>query len=153
MTTIDSVGHRRVPNSHVAFTTEYVVWLDDGSLGLGATPEGETISIYEDRRATDADMVVKRLRRDGLVDRQLTQEVRDDYLSQTMTTFVRNTCFALSLAFFNTEAKAGRHYLPGGSALPSRAPKICCNVLNGGWHELSPVVWCKSRREAPGAVT
>ena len=103
MQTIASITHRRILNSHVAFTTEFAVMLDDGALGLGAAAEGETISIYEDRLATDPDAVVDTLRRDGLMGRPIDQDDLDDYLRERIGVFGRNTCFALSLAFYNAE--------------------------------------------------
>ena len=36
--TMRSIGHRRVLNSHVTFTTEFSILLDDGSVGIGASP-------------------------------------------------------------------------------------------------------------------
>lgn len=133
MPLIESVTHRRVLNSHVAFTTEFVVRLGDGAVGWGAAPEGETISVYEDRKAIDPDAVIERLRRDGLLGKSMTQEEWDHHLSERVGTFGRNTCFALSLAFYESLTRP----LSRGSdahAAGARAPRICCNILNGGWH-------------------
>ena len=36
-------------NAHVEFTNEFIFEHKDGSKGIGGSPKGETISIYEDR--------------------------------------------------------------------------------------------------------
>lgn len=134
MPTIESITYRRILNSHVAFTTEFTVMLDDGALGLGAATEGETISIYEDRLSTDPGAAIHALRCDGLMDRPIGQADLDDYLAEKIGAFGRNTCFALSLAFYNAEMlspSVGRAAQPDG---PLVAPRICCNILNGGRH-------------------
>ena len=131
MPAIESIGHLRVLNSHAAFTTEFVVTLSGGAVGRGASPEGETISTYEDRKTTDPAAVIERLRGDGLLNRPLTQAEWDHHLTEKVGAFGRNTCFALSLAFY--EALRSPLSRDGGQA-PSRAPRICCNILNGGWH-------------------
>ena len=46
---IKSVHHRRILNSHGEFTNEFIIVLNNGSIGRGASPKGETISIYEDK--------------------------------------------------------------------------------------------------------
>jgi broad specificity phosphatase PhoE len=56
---IESMSCRRILNSHGDFTGEYVVELDDGRSGAGAAPQGETISIYEDRQsAIDPETII-----------------------------------------------------------------------------------------------
>lgn len=134
MPTIDSITQRRILNSHVAFTTEFTVLLDNGARGLGAAAEGETISIYEDRLSTDPAVVICAIRGDGLMDRPISQEEFDDYLTARIGVFGRNMCFALSLAFYSAEQLT----LPAGRNArqdpPLAAPRICCNILNGGRH-------------------
>jgi len=129
MATIESVGHRGILDSPVAFTTEYVVRMDDGTTGIGASSEGETASIYEDKRATDAVTVIGRLRSDRLMGRLLAQEgCWDDHLSWMTTTFGRNTCFALSRAFYDAEQDAGWRSGPEGVevALPCPQDLLQC---------------------------
>lgn len=132
MPTIASLTQRKVLNSHVAFTSEYELRLDDGRVGRAAAPEGETISIYEDNRTTDPDVVIARLRHDGMIGGAVDQEIFDGYLESRIPEFGRNTCHALSLALH--EAVGG---LPQGRSSgllpPLRAPRLCCNILNGGW--------------------
>ena len=134
MHTIASLTHRRILNSHAAFTTEFTLRLDDGTIGLGASPEGETISIFEDKTARDPEVVIATVRRDGLIGRPIDQEGFDEYLAGHIEAFGRNTCYALSLAFYEAIEGAA-----AASAVESRgeayhAPTLCCNVLNGGQH-------------------
>ena len=135
MRAIESITWRRVLNSHAEFTTEFVVKTDDGAHGVGASPQGETISIYEDRQAPiDPEDIVERLRRDGWFDRPILQEELDGHLDQMSDSFGRNNCYALSLAFFNA---CGCPWSAEGSGITNgamTAPFICCNILNGGWH-------------------
>lgn len=134
MPTIAAITHRRILNSHVAFTTEFAVTLDDGALGLGAAAEGETISIYEDRLSTDPADVIDALRHDGLMDRPIGQEDLDSYLAEKIGAFGRNTCFALSLAFHNAVELSPPVDRATRSDGPFAAPRLCCNILNGGRH-------------------
>lgn len=134
MPTIESITHRRIINSHVAFATEFAIRLNDGAAGWGAAPEGETISIYEDRKATDPDAVIDRLRSDELMDRPIDQESWDDYLSQRMDDFGRNTCFALSLALCDSARNPVWPRSVDAASASLHAPKICFNILNGGRH-------------------
>ena len=46
---IKSINWRRILNSHMGFTNEFVIELENGNIGIGASPQGETIGIYEDR--------------------------------------------------------------------------------------------------------
>lgn len=135
MRSIEAIAHRRILNSHAAFTTEFVVTLDDGSVGAGASPQGETIGIYEDRKVQIAAAdIVETVRRDGYLGKPLQQEDLDEYLGQKASVFGKNNCYALSLAFF-TAAQRSPSAPPFGLPNVSRsAPRICCNILNGGYH-------------------
>lgn len=136
MSTIKSIVCRKVLNSHVEFTNEFIVELDDGSVGIGGSPQGETISIYEDRAVSiDPETIIQTIEADGYLGRSLEQEGFDDYLQQRISTFGRNNAYGLSLALFNAMG-ASRSVLelfdkPGEKLAP---PCICCNILNGGWH-------------------
>ena len=46
---IKTVHYRRILNSHREFTNEFIIFLNNGSIGRGASPKGESISIYEDK--------------------------------------------------------------------------------------------------------
>ena len=52
MSIIKSLTCRRVLNSHVEFTNEFVVEFEDGAVGTGSSAQGETISIYEDNKVS-----------------------------------------------------------------------------------------------------
>ncbi len=133
---IRSIRCRRVLNSHVEFTNEFVVELRDGSVGVAGSPQGETISIYEDRKLTvDPGMIVKMLEAGRCLGREIDQEGFDEFLRGEMASIGRNNAFGLSLAFFNA-TRATRSAFDLFSRPPAKldAPKLCLNILNGGWH-------------------
>jgi enolase len=136
MNKIKCLHSRKILNSHVEFTNEFFIELDNDRCGIGSSPQGETTSIYEDGIITvDAAGIVETVRKDGLFNVPLDQSKFDHYLKQKTDIFGRNNAFALSLAFFN--ATNNSHY---GCALKSEAcrestfPKLCMNILNGGAH-------------------
>jgi enolase len=133
---VKSISCRRILNSHGDFTGEYSVELDDGRIGAGAAPQGETLSIYEHERvAIDPGTIIESMRRDRVFDVPLTQETFDEYLEQHIPLIGRNNAFALSLAFFNARKEVEsifRLFERGES--PLTAPALCLNILNGGWH-------------------
>ena len=136
MPAIRSLAYRKILNSHVELTNEFVVELDDGSVGNGASARGETISIYEDRTApVDPETVIRTIKGDGYLGRTLQQEDFDSYLQQRISRFGRHNAYGLSLAFFNalsTSRSAGD--LLGRPQAKLAPPRLCCNILNGGWH-------------------
>ena len=133
MWSIEAIGHRRIFNSHVEPTTEYSVWLRDGSVGRGASPHGETIGIYEDKgRPVDAAEVIAALRAGDALQPAFDQGSFDALLGERITpAFGKNTGYALSLAFFNAAKDASA---PTVAADAAGRPRLCCNILNGGWH-------------------
>lgn len=138
MNKIKSVGWRRTLNSHVDFTTEFSVTLVDGSVGYGSSPRGETPSIFEDKgMSADPARIVDALERDGWIGRDIDQASFDGYLEQRVEEYGRNNCYALSLAFFNAIGGFASliQDVPRPRATPF--PRVCCNVLNGGWHAYS----------------
>jgi enolase len=136
MRAIKSIKYRRVLNSHVQFTNEFLVELNDGSIGIGGSPRGETISIYEDRKVpTNAQSIIRAIEDDGCFGRECTQESFDAYLEERMAAFGRNNVFALSLAFLNATKASGLAPDPfDASDRVLSPPRICCNILNGGQH-------------------
>lgn len=134
MATIKSLNYRKILNSHVEFTTEFIIELDNGSVGVGSSPKGETISVYEDRKVTiTPGHIIETLRKDGLLKKELNQEMFDNYLQENISAIGRNNAYSLSLAFFNA-VNAGRSIknvfnVRGRKLL---APKLCLNILNGG---------------------
>lgn len=136
MSTIKSLTYRRVFNSHVEFTNEFIVKFDDGSVGVGSSPQGETISIYEDKKVSiDPATIIQRIESDGYLGRPLEQEDFDDYLQQRIPIFGRNNVCGISLAYFNaTSASRSLFELFNKSEAKLTPPHICYNILNGGWH-------------------
>jgi enolase len=128
---VRSVNHRMILDSHAGCTTEYLVELVNGVCGTGSSSQGETISIYEDRGpAVDPRRIVDALSRDGIIGCETNQERLDQYLHGRIGEFGRNTCFALSLAFFDAATTSS-----GATRRAScELPRLCLNVLNGGLH-------------------
>lgn len=136
MSTIKSITHRRILNSHVDFTSEFLIELEDGSVGRGASPKGETISIYEDQNLpVDPDSIIRQVEADGCLGKPFDQESFDAYLDGRFTRFGRNNAYSLSLAFYKaTEVTRSPFELFGRAEGRLQAPKLCLNILNGGWH-------------------
>jgi enolase len=136
MSTIKSIAYRKILNSHVAFTNEFIILLDDGSVGTGASPQGETISIYEDRTVSiDPQTIISAIQRDGLVGTSLDQNGFDHYLQMHIANFGRNNVYGLSEAFFEATMKTRSMFdLFGKPNAKLEPPRICLNILNGGWH-------------------
>jgi enolase len=110
--------------------------LADGRVGAGAAPQGETISVYEDRGSPiDPESVIEWLKRDSVLDALLSQDSFDDYLERNISRIGRNNAFALSLALFNARAQTESAFdILGRRESRLQAPFLCLNVLNGGWH-------------------
>lgn len=134
MPVIESISSRRVLNSHVQFTTEFVVKLSDGSIGWGAPPQGETVSVFEGRPMdVSTKAIVGMLERDGCLGVELEQEYFDDCLQRHIEKLGRNNTYGLSLAFFNaTSVPRSGPMLWGPAGARARLPRLCCNILNGG---------------------
>jgi len=133
---IRSVSFRKVLNSHVLFTNEFLVEFDDGSVGRAASPQGETVSIYEDRTIDiDPGAIVRTIATDGLTGRPLDQAAFDSYLEKHLAPFGRNNAFALSEAFFAATLRTrSAAELFGRPQVEWRLPRLCLNILNGGSH-------------------
>ena len=136
MPAIRKIACRRILNSHVEFTNEFIIELADGAVGIGGSPQGETISIYEDKRiGISPDTVIRKLEAAGVLGRENDQAGFDVVLENEIPHIGRNNAFSLSLAFFNAtrEARAANELfgLPPAKLTP---PRLCLNILNGGWH-------------------
>jgi enolase len=127
---IEAIDHRRIYNSHVEPTAEFTILLASGATGRGASPHGETIGIYEQAGTLlSAPAVIETMRRDGVLGVNTDQVAFDAYLGAHTETFGKNTCFALSLAFFDASRDPD-----GAQQVPVARPRLCLNILNGGWH-------------------
>lgn len=133
---IRDISWRRVLNSHLGLTNEFVVELENGEVGVGSSSQGETISIFEDRATRpDAGRIIEEMRADRLFDRSVTQSDLDRFLEERMRRFGRNNCWAMSLAFFNAaQSPSSKQWgvRNGGDAVIF--PRLCLNVVNGGSH-------------------
>ncbi len=132
---IRSIRGRRILNSHVGLTNEFVIELESGGIGVGASPQGETISVYEDASTrSDVKAIIREIRRAPLLDSPVSQADFDEYLHGNMKMLGRNNCWALSLAFFNAVQHAPFGPWRSGGKGPAGFPLLCLNVLNGGHH-------------------
>jgi enolase len=136
MPRIQSLAYRKILNSHVDFTPEFTVTFEDGTSGRGASPKGETLSVYEDQNhPVHPGSILRQMEADGCLERPFDQASFDAYLAGRVDRFGRNNAFSLSLAFFKaTEATRSPWELFGRLEGPLSAPRLCLNILNGGWH-------------------
>ena len=136
MATITSIAFRKILNSHVGFTNEFIIEFADGAIGVGGSPQGETISIYEDKRISiSPETIIKRLTDGGYIGREIDQVAFDDGLQKEISLIGRNNAFSLSLAYFNaTKENRPLHELFGKPKRKLTPPRLCLNILNGGWH-------------------
>jgi len=136
MPTIQTIKYRNILNSHVRFTPEFIVQFEDGSLGTGAAPQGETISIYEDKKVSiTPETIIQTIQSNGILGRPIDQEEFDLYLQQNISAFGRNNAYSLSLAFFNAIRQTATIYELFDRGKDRLVPPcLCLNILNGGWH-------------------
>ena len=136
MPQIKTISYRKILNSHVEFTNEFIVKLSNGYIGIGSSPLGETISIYEDKTNTiDPQRIIQTINQDQYYNIPLNQNKFDYYLQRKMHIFGRNNCYALSLAFFNATNKSRKQPPPYKKISTNITfPNLCINVLNGGKH-------------------
>ena len=133
---IKKIRYRKILNSHVNFTNEFVIELEDGSIGICASSQGETISIYEDKKVSfDPEIIIKTLEAENLLGKPLDQELFDSFLSEHRIEFGQNNAYGLSEALFNaTLSKQTLIELFHKPRSKLTAPLLCLNILNGGWH-------------------
>lgn len=136
MSKITGIRSRKILNSHAEFANEFIIELEDGSKGVGASPRGETISIYEDKvHARDGEAVINKIYSDGCYRKTLSQEALDAYLQQNVNHFGYGNCFAISLAFYNALENIRSHARTNEKTEKRRSfPRLCLNILNGGQH-------------------
>lgn len=120
----------------MSFTNEFIIKFDDGSVGTGTSPQGETISIYEDRKVSiDPQTIVETIKKSGLLGKSLDQNGFDQYLQPQIPVLGRNNVYGLSEAFFYATTKNRSMFdLFGRPEAKLEPPRICLNILNGGWH-------------------
>lgn len=133
---VRSINWRRILNSHVEFTNEFMIELDNGNVGTGASPQGETISIYEDKvTESNPQRIIEEIKHELRLDHDLTQSDFDGFLELKTQQFGRNNCWALSLAFFNAiHFPLSRFWANDVKNAKGKFPQLCVNVLNGGQH-------------------
>jgi enolase len=129
---LESVTSALTISTKGCVTDEYSLRFDDGAVGRGSAPLGETRSRYEAEGGDiDAPSVVQALAEDGILGREFCQTEFDQYLTSNVARMGPSAAFSLSCAFFEA---ALRSY--GGCSRPEQAvpPRFCLNILNGGRH-------------------
>ena len=136
MYVIKAIKFREILNSHAALTAEFIVEFVDGSVGMAASPQGETISIYEDKYISIApETIIKKIDEDGFIGKQIDLKTFDAYLERNVSLIGRNNAFGLSLAFLKAaNEKRSLFELFDKPKANLSPPRLCCNILNGGWH-------------------
>jgi len=80
-----SITGYKTYNSHLNNTNEFAITLENGVKGLGAPPQGETISIYEDRAfPIDPQYIIDSLTTDGMLGIEIDQTSLDAYLKKNV---------------------------------------------------------------------
>lgn len=125
---IAEIGDTLVLNSHLEWIPEFTMRLADGRVGRGATPRGETPSVYEashtdSGRATDVTADIRRT----LIGETLDQLSLDRLLGDRRTAWGIRTGFALSVAFFEATRT-------NTLVADQHSPAVLFNLLNGGLH-------------------
>ena len=123
---IAGISGRQVLNTHLAWTVEVTVTLADGRTGRGASPRGETLSIYEDSDIggrLEPDAVVAEIS-ETLAGQHLTQSELDGLLVERHDRWGAAATYAMSAAFYEATRTGS------GTGIP----RILFNVLNGGMH-------------------
>ena len=136
MSVIKSISCRKILNSHALFTNEFNIEFENGVIGIGASPQGETISIYEDKKISiDSETIINAIKKDSILGTDIDQASFDQYLQSQISYFGRNNAYGLSEAFFNANAKNKSIFdLFDQPKKKLSVPRISLNVLNGGWH-------------------
>lgn len=131
---VKTIKCQKVLNSHLELTNEFTVELENGDIGVGASSQGETISVYEDRSTRSDNAIVTELVKDRLFDQPIDQESLDRYLDEHIRVLGRNNAWAISVAFFNAINFPLSKFWSGDGGKVNRFPRICLNILNGGNH-------------------
>jgi enolase len=136
MPVIKSIQFRKILNSQVQLTNEFIIILSDGTSGIGSSPQGETISIYEDHGCqAEPASIISDIQAHIMILREVNQVSFDNFLQTKIIHYGRNNCYALSEAFFNA---CGKTHAPAGllnqTTTKLVAPRLCLNLLNGGSH-------------------
>lgn len=124
---VAAIRGRLVLDSHLAWTPEFEVVLDDGAVGRGSAPRGETTSIFEaEGELSLAEML--EAANGELTGRSFDQRSFDEALEPWVAIWGAQATLALSIAFYLATRPERR------ALLPRRPPRLLLNILNGGMH-------------------
>ena len=125
--TVTAVTGRRILDSHLGWTFEFEVLLDDGFAGRGSAPRGETPSIYE-APATSSFEGLLDAARARVLGRSFTQESFDEAASELGRRWGTGAVLAMSIAYHAAASQKA------GEMAPRTSPRLMLNLLNGGLH-------------------
>jgi enolase len=141
---VNRIFARRVLNSQSGWINEFIVELLGGIQGIGSSPQGETLSTYEQGSESDesGETVVQTICEGDFTSGDIDQIQYDMWLDVHRPIIGQNNAFALSLAFLNAGCNSlnldphdmlTRIY---GVTNPKvgHIPRLLLNVLNGGQH-------------------
>ena len=119
-------------NSIAQLTREFSIHFEDGAMGTGSAPRGETLSRFE-RHGQNAppDRVIQQLEADAIIGSELSQLEFDRYLESRIREFGPENVYSLSCAFFEASLTSCRHTANHSN---NQQPAYCLNILNGGFH-------------------
>lgn len=125
--TVTAVTGRRILDSHLGWTFEFELVLDDRLAGRGSAPRGETPSVYEQRITWTFDGLLDASRAQ-LLGRSFTQESFDEAASELGQRWGTGAVLAMSIAFHAAASQEA------GEVAPQKLPRLMLNLLNGGLH-------------------
>ena len=128
---IKSIHSRKILNSHVDFVNEFLVELNDGTIGIGSYPKGETISIYEKQNMSLASKKgIEKILINHFSTTELNQVEFDAFLQRKMKIFDPGDCFALSLAFFNANERSHGRLQKSNHTLTKSSCLACFSTIS-----------------------
>ena len=125
--TVTDVTGRRILDSHLGWTFEFEVLLDDRFAGRGSAPRGETPSVYEQPITRTFEGLLDASRAQ-LLGRSFTQESFDGAASALGQRWGMGAVLAMSIAYHAASSQEA------GEMAPQTTPRLMLNLLNGGLH-------------------
>jgi enolase len=125
--TLTAVTGRRILDSHLGWTFEFEVVLDDTLAGRGSAPRGETPSVYE-QPVTRMFEGLLDASRSQLLGRSFTQESFDEAAATLGERWGTGAVLAVSIAYHDAASQEAREIAP------QAIPRLMLNLLNGGLH-------------------
>ncbi len=131
---VKTIHCRKILDSHARFTTEFVLELEDGTIGVGSAPRAETPSIYEKNGQSTLSLKdIGSIIKDETSNKPVSQAEFDACLMRHLGSLGKRNCVGLSFAFFDAIERSNAMAAKcGDAAANGNLPHICLNILNGG---------------------